>query len=104
MSNEEQMTTRDKLEKILRLADELLIEMDEDFEESDEEPRKRVRGLGYIGDKPAKQGTRWSTADDEMLQLMLKDGWSLSKVAGRLERTIKSVEQRPATMKRMGIW
>jgi hypothetical protein len=39
-----------------------------------------------------------------MLQLMLKDGWSLDKVASRLERTVKSVEQRPATMKRMGIW
>jgi len=101
MSNEEGMTTRDKLEKILRLADELLIEMDEDIEESDEEPRKRVRGLGYVGEKPAKQGTRWSTDDDEMLQLMLKDGWSLAKVASRLERTIKSVEQRPVRIQAM---
>ena len=104
MSNEEAMTTRDKLEKILRLADELLIEMDEDIEESDEEPRKRVRGLGYIGEKPAKQGTRWSTADDEHLRLMLAAGWELAKIASVLERTIKSVEQRPVTMKRMGIW
>ena len=38
MNNQEAMTTRDKLEKILRLADELLIEMDEDIEESEEEP------------------------------------------------------------------
>jgi hypothetical protein len=104
MSNEEAMTTRDKLEKILRLADELLIEMDEDIEESNEEPRKRVRGLGYIGEKPAKQGTRWSTADDDYLRLMLAAGWELAKIASLLERTIKSVEQRPATMKRMGIW
>jgi hypothetical protein len=104
MSNEDAMTTRDKLEKILRLADELLIEMDEDIEESDEEPKKRIRGLGYVGEKPANQGTRWSTADDEHLRLMLKDNWQLAKVASVLKRTVKSVEQRPVTMKRMGIW
>ena len=104
MIDEHAMTTRDKLEKILRLADELLIEMDEDIEESDEEPPKRIRGLGYVGEKPAKQGTRWSTADDDYLRLMLAGGWELAKVASRLERTVKSVEQRPVTMKRMGIW
>ena len=104
MMSEDAMTTRDKLEKILRLADELLIEMDQDIEESDEEPRKRIRGLGYVGEKPAKQGTRWSTADDDYLRLMIKDGWEVAKVASRLERTVKSVQQRPDTMKRMGIW
>jgi hypothetical protein len=104
MNNEEALTTRDKLEKILRLADELLIEMDDEIEESDEEPQKRKRGLGYVGEKPDKQGTRWSTADDEHLQLMLASGWALAKVASVLERTVKSVEQRPLTMKRMGIW
>ena len=104
MNNQEAMTTRDKLEKILRLADELLIEMDEDIEELEEEPGYRFRGLGYIGEKPAKQGTRWSTADDDYLRLMIKAEWELANIARRLERTVRSVEQRPITMKRMGIW
>lgn len=104
MSNEEQMTTRDKLEKILRLADELLIEMSEDFEELDEEPRKRVRGLGYVGEKPRKAGTRWSQEDDEHLVLMVNAGWDMNKIADVLERPLRGVQQRPDQMKAMGTW
>ena len=100
MNNEEAMR-RDKLENIARLVDELLIEMDEDIEESDEEPKKRIRGLGYVGEKPANQGTRWNTDQDEHLQLMLAAGWPMKKVASRLKRTERSVEQRRDTIERM---
>jgi hypothetical protein len=78
--------------------------MSEDFEESGEEPQKRVRGLGYVGDKPRKTGTRWSKEDDERLFLMVNAGWDINKMATILERPVRGVEQRPGEMRNMGTW
>ena len=93
MSNREPMTTRDKLEKILRLADELLIEMDEDIEQSDYEPPKRKRGLGYVGEKPENQGKKWTEEDHDDLRAYKADGWSHAKIAARMKRPRKAITE-----------
>ena len=93
MNNEDAMTTRDKLEKIRRLADELLIEMDEDIRESDDEPRKRKRGLGYVGEKPANQDKKWTKEMHDDLRAYKAAGWSHSRIGERMKRNKKAISE-----------
>ena len=92
MNNEEAMR-RDKLENIARLVDELLIEMDEDIEESDEGRPKRKRGLGYVGEKPENQGKKWTNNDHDDLRAYKADGWSHARIAARMKRPRKAISE-----------
>ena len=92
MNNEDKIR-RDKLENIATLVNDLLIDMDDEIEESNEEPRKRVRGPGYVGEKPENQGKKWTQEMNDDLRAFVAAGWSHARIAVRMKRPKKAISE-----------
>ena len=92
MNNEDKIR-RDKLENIAKLVNDLLIDMDDDIEESNEERPKRKRGLGYVGEKPENQGKKWTQEMNDDLRAFVAAEWSHARIAGRMKRPKKAISE-----------